>query len=138
MSHADTSRESKTLRWATCMLLGVAILESGGFILGFSLMAPPLIILIPTIFALSVWLFRWLCFCGIPATWALLCTALAVMVWPWTTVMLIGWFGTLLAGPKGIDLAWLFGPLVPYAVIAVGGLVQRGKKPGRRGDAVKL
>ena len=127
MSQTDSSRNWKALRWVAHPLLTVAILESGGFILAVSAMAPPLlVILTPVIVGLSVTLYRWLCVRGLSATCALMCTSLAVVSWPWTTVLLIGW--PVAPGPKGIDLAWLFGPLIPYAVIGAAGLAHRRRK----------
>jgi hypothetical protein len=123
MSQVDRADESRFLKCATQLLLGVVILENGFALLVVAAMAPVLCFLIIAALAgLTYFLFGWLRLNNLNATLALIGTALAAAAWPWTTLLLLGW---LLPIEHGVDLAWLFGPLVPYPLIAAVGLGKR-------------
>jgi hypothetical protein len=80
--------------------------------------APLLVlILLPTILVLSYLVFFWLRFRLIEARPASLLTAGAAIIWPLTT-----W---LLFGGQNVDVAWLFGPVFPCAMLVATGLAYR-------------
>jgi hypothetical protein len=124
MTQRDRVGENKVVKWASDLVYGIAITENGAVMLGLFMLAPLLaLILLPTILVLSYLVFSWLRFRLIEDRPASLLTAGAAIVWPLTT-----W---LLFGGQSVDVAWLFGPVFPYAMLVATGLAYRHTPPPR-------
>jgi hypothetical protein len=109
------------LKVITAIVLGFAIIENGWFFVELALWIPWLtMVYIVTIAGASCFLFLWLRFRFREDTWAVLGTAVAAAAWPWTLFLSFA-----LPSPKFLDAAWLFGPLIPYALLAAVGLCKR-------------
>ena len=120
--------DAGSLLWgiATAIVLVFAIIENGFFFLALTWsLAFTIILFLPLILGLTYLLFLWLRFRHIDARWALLGSALAAAAAPWTWFLLLAEATEFLPGPKGQEAASLFGPLIPYALIAAIGLGKR-------------
>ena len=131
MSQADRDRPRRLLlKVVIAIILVIAVIENGE-LLPLALWMPPFMLFVPTILGLSYFLFVWLRYRLRDDHWALLGTVIAAAVWPWTCFLvcflsLVYSTERSLPTAEGQYLALLFGPLIPYAILAGVGLCKRG------------
>lgn len=130
MGPASCDEEKRVLWWVSRLVLAVAIFGDAWFLLAALMVAPLLpLMLLPGITGLSLGLFHWLQERRSRRSLALLWTAVALLLWPVTTILLM-----LLLFPIGSPnadlLPFLIGPLIPFAGIAwVGVMITHSPPP---------
>jgi hypothetical protein len=127
MNPTDPTDESELVRWITALVYGVVIFENSFAFLGAFIWSPAYcFLLVAALLSLSSFLLRWLPYTGMKVTRALLWTGVAGAAWPWTSFVLFAVLKLLRA--PGNDLAWWFGPWIPYGTLLFVGSRKLGVK----------
>jgi hypothetical protein len=115
------------LKVVTAMVLVFAIIENGFFFLALTWnLAAMISVCIPILLVLTDLLFLWLRFRFRDANRALLGAAVAAAAAPWTGLfLLVESTEHFRPWPKGPEAAYLFGSLIPFALLAAVGLGKR-------------